>query len=575
MKAAEQFAGAPLVAVTISLAALSLGFLIGSNRLEADDHQPPQPWSLDQSAVSAQLKAFFAAKEAQARALAKAEGKELPRESAAFFAAAAKGDTGTVTNLLDTMRKQYPSFGGADQSLSEPAWEPILEIGGALEVFADAGDRYPIAFGQDVIKSIPRGSVFFGGTDWGRFVISALSTSQINGDPFFTITPKFFARTRAELINSNSNLGYLRSMYGQRLKIPTVEDVKRCVQDYISTLRDRQARGEKLSPDEQVTLEGDTVQVYRTESAMNLAAAITKLIFDDNPDREFYVEESYVIAWMYPYLEPHGLILKLNRAPLTQIDPTVIAKDREFWDGLTKRLLADAEYLHNNWTRRRYSKLRSAVGGVYVYRRMTDEAEYAFKQAITLDPTCPEGIFRLTQLYTEQNRVDDAIATIKSLQQFDPTNQKIQDAITQLQSVKQAGLGNTHWLMGPSYFRQGDSITITDVRASSPEFKVGDTVKVTGRYTLSSKPRALLCLNVTTTGKGGGCWEPNDLEQELQVAQGSGEFVLSAAIKEEGHLHLTFYDAYSGNPFGGFYFGTNPQMQKIANWHLKDCYAKE
>lgn len=422
---------------------LSLGFLTSGRCLEADDYAPPQPWSLDQSAVSVQLKAFIGAKEAQAHALAKAEGKELPRESTAFFTAAAKGDAGTVTNLLDTMRKHYPSYGGTDQSLSETAWEPILEIGGVLEVFADAGDRYPIAFGQDVIKSIPSGSVFFGGTDWGRFVITALSASQVDGDPFFTITPKFFPRIQSGLIGRNGNLGYLRAMYGLRLKIPTDEDVRRCIQNYASEFRDRQARGEKMSAEERVTTEGGNVEAHGVQAAMNLAAAITKLIFDKNPDREFYVEESYVIAWMYPYLEPHGLILRVNRAPLAQLDAAIVTKDREFWDGLTKRLLADPEYLHNKWARMHYSKLRSAIGGIYAYRRLTGEAEHAYKQAIALDPTCLEGIFRLVQLYIEQNRFDDAIARMKSLQQFDPTNQKIQAAITQLQAMKQAAAGKS------------------------------------------------------------------------------------------------------------------------------------
>jgi hypothetical protein len=89
----------------IVLALFTCGVLVGSIRLEAADSQPQAPWSLDQSPVSQQLKAFIAAKETQARVLAKSEGKALPPEFAAFFAAAAKGDVGSVTNLLDTMHK--------------------------------------------------------------------------------------------------------------------------------------------------------------------------------------------------------------------------------------------------------------------------------------------------------------------------------------------------------------------------------------------------------------------------------------------------------------------------------------
>jgi hypothetical protein len=34
------------------------------------------------------------------------------------------------------------------------------------------------------------------------------------------------------------------------------------------------------------------------------------MIFDRNKEHTIFVEESYVLPWMYPHLEPHGLILK-------------------------------------------------------------------------------------------------------------------------------------------------------------------------------------------------------------------------------------------------------------------------
>jgi hypothetical protein len=417
------------VAVVAALA------LLGPVRVEAAD-QPSQPWSLDRSPVARQLKAFIAAKKDQARALAKADGTELPPEFAVFFAAAARGDVGSVTNLLDALGQRYPQIPG------EPAWQPTLEVGGALGVFANAGDANSISFSKDVIASIPPGSIFFGGTDWGRFLITALSASQIHADPFFTITPKSFGRMEMRSISRKDNLGYLRSVYGQLIKIPSEQDVQRCFHDYLSEIEARQAAGQKISADEQVTTEGGTIQVRGVQGVMNINARIAKLIFDENPDREFYVEESYVIPWMFPYLEPHRLILKLNRKPQAELDPAAIAKDRAFWDGLTSQLLADPGFLNNKSTRSRYGKLRSAIGGVYSYRKLTDEAEYAFKQAIKLDPANPEANFRLAQLYITVNRVDDAIAVLKALQRLDPTEQKIQAALDQLQSLKQSGPRN-------------------------------------------------------------------------------------------------------------------------------------
>ena len=40
---------------------------------------------------------------------------------------------------------------------------------------------------------------------------------------------------------------------------------------------------------------------------------LPKQIFEQNKDQyQFFVEESYVLPWMYPYLKPHGLIMRLD-----------------------------------------------------------------------------------------------------------------------------------------------------------------------------------------------------------------------------------------------------------------------
>ena len=49
---------------------------------------------------------------------------------------------------------------------------------------------------------------------------------------------------------------------------------------------------------------------------MEINGLLVKTMFDKNTNREFYIEESYPLDWMYPHLEPHGLIMKINRQPL-------------------------------------------------------------------------------------------------------------------------------------------------------------------------------------------------------------------------------------------------------------------
>jgi tetratricopeptide (TPR) repeat protein len=224
--------------------------------------------------------------------------------------------------------------------------------------------------------------------------------------------------------------------------VPSTADMQKAFQEYVSSVADRQQRGERLGPDERIYTNRDSnVRVSGVGGVMNIDAMATKMIFDHNKDKHpFFVEESYVIPWMYPYMEPHGLILKLNKEPLTALDPAVVTQDRQYWEALTKELLADRHFTGNAAARRTFSKLRSAIGGLYAYRRMTTESEAAFKQAVQLCPTSPEGNFRLAQLYMENGRYDDAIAVLTQLQKLDPLNDKIKMAIEQVrQMTRQAG----------------------------------------------------------------------------------------------------------------------------------------
>ena len=45
------------------------------------------------------------------------------------------------------------------------------------------------------------------------------------------------------------------------------------------------------------------------------------------------------MPWMYPYLTPHGLIMKVNNAP-TAITDEMIRNDTDFW-GLVLRTAAE------------------------------------------------------------------------------------------------------------------------------------------------------------------------------------------------------------------------------------------
>ena len=222
--------------------------------------------------------------------------------------------------------------------------------------------------------------------------------------------------------------------------IPGEQDVQRAFQEYVMGLRTRQP-----SPEEMVEVVDGRVSVKGVAGVMNINGILTKWIFDRNKDKHsFYVEESYVIPWMYPYLEPAGIIMKINKEPLPspQENPAlwgmIIQRDRAYWDRLEREFMARPVFKRDSDAQKTFSKLRSAIGGLYASRRLANEAEYAFKQAQRLCAESPEASFRCAQLYMELNRVDYAIATLESLEKLDPLNVKIKEARRQLQATKKA-----------------------------------------------------------------------------------------------------------------------------------------
>jgi hypothetical protein len=403
--------------IRIALALLGLGLLAGGCG------KKHEAWSIKNSTIAAHLKEFTSEKAAQANAATTAEGKEMPPEFKTFFAAAEKGDWLTVSNTFRELRKHAPQYehtGSNDMRLSGTAWEGIKEIWGAYDFFAVGSEKLFVPLGSEIIKSIPTGSIYFGGTDAGRFLITALAKSQVNGDPFFVLTQNALA--------DNNYLAYLRSMYGEKIYLPTDEDLK------------------------------SSANVSGQESVIKINSLLAKVIFDKNPDREFYLEESFPIQWMYPYLEPHGLVLKLNRQPLDELSEKMVQQDHDYWAKYLTPLIGDwlkddtsveevcafakkvhskhnlsgfkgnPEFAQNDMAGKVLSKLRSTIAGIYTFRlasvapkseaerrRLIQAADFAFRQAVALCPNSPEAINGYANFLRNQHRTSDAdlIAKLK------------------------------------------------------------------------------------------------------------------------------------------------------------------
>jgi hypothetical protein len=421
-------------------------------------------------AVDADLGRFATAKQNQVREYAATITNKIPSIVWSLFDAVRVDDWETATNLGARLSKASGRYTTSvtNESLS-PAlwtliWPPISEMIGTYDQFHNWDNKWLHRFGREIIDSIPKGSIYFGGTDPGRFIISALSESHAEGKPFFTLTQNQLA--------DQTYLEYLRKMYGNKLYIPTVADLQTAFQEYLTDAEKRLKNG-KLKPGEDVRVIGGRVQVSGQVAVMEINGLLVRIILNRNRERQFYLEESFALEWMYPFLSPHGLIFELHAKPLSELREDVVRKDQDYWKDFTGELIGDwitgetsvrqlcdfvdKAYLNkdltafkgdigfakNDETQKCLSKLRSSIAGLYVWRaeqardadersRMEKAASLAFRQAYALCPYSPEAVFRFTKQLTNLKRQEDAFLIGKTSLRLDPDNASLQGLVRSL-----------------------------------------------------------------------------------------------------------------------------------------------
>ena len=242
----------------------------------------------------------------------------------------------------------------------------------------------------------------------------------------------------------------------------------------------KQSEPRQIRPGESVSVVGkdrngnDMIQIGGQVAVMSINGLLTKVIFDSNPKHEFFVEESFPLDWMFPYLTPFGIIMKINRNELTELSEDVLQKDRAFWKKYSERFVGDwitdettakdlsefvlKTYLTNDLSgfkgdprfvrdsvaQKAFSKLRSAIAGIYCYRlgwdanglptpskyhaqadsrqRLLREAEFSLKQSYAFSPASPEALSKYIHLLVNTGRAQDALLIAETSLKFDEEN---------------------------------------------------------------------------------------------------------------------------------------------------------
>ena len=268
-------------------------------------------------------------------------------------------------------------------------------------------------------------AVFFGGTDPGRFVPTYMIYSA-------NVRPDVYLITQNALAD-DTYMSVERDLYGDDIWIPSKDDSAAAFSEYVTSLspEERAAKG--------VVTENGRVQVTGALSVMDINGILTRKMFDhERLRRDFYVEESYVIKWMYPFLTPHGLIMKIN-AEENALNDSIIRNDMAFWDWYTRRLLKDPAFRRDFPAQKSFSKLRAAIAGLYSdtrYKTRSDGdfqkynglAAQAFREAVSLYPASPEATFRYIQdILGTASKWDAILDMVCYTDRVDPNNSRTKD----------------------------------------------------------------------------------------------------------------------------------------------------
>jgi tetratricopeptide (TPR) repeat protein len=436
---------------------------------------PPELQLKNQTTViPAEIVSFITAEKKLADEIARQSNFKHSPDLENFFAAAKAGQIGDARRIYAGLMKSAQSAAPGSE-LRTPLLEIAKEIELAIDAFEEGNPDLVLALGKDFMKALPPGCIYFGGTDPGRGLPTALCRAP--GDPFFVLSQNPLADPRY--------MDYLRYLYGGRLQIPTTNEFQECYAAYQSDITLRMEHDKlhpneprQVLPGEELTAQGGTLQITGLSAVMRVNGLIAKKVFDENPGREFYVEESFPLEWMKPYLTPSGIILKINRQPVPEITPETMDADHKFWGGVAERTIGnwitsdttvkdvchfcekvyvrhdqsdfkgDPRFLQSPYAQKTYSKLRDSIASsIYQWRtdgpdapktgpetkaRLLKEAEFASKQALALCPYSPEAVYHSMLLLSSQRRFEEARMILKLALAVDPKNPQFADWLSGL-----------------------------------------------------------------------------------------------------------------------------------------------
>jgi tetratricopeptide (TPR) repeat protein len=328
----------------------------------------------------------------------------------------------------------------------------LLPLWSNFDGCSQAGHWFGYDYGADMMRPMDKNAVYFGGSDPGRFVptfmafVESQQSDRWKADwsrhPEETAKRgSAFDRRDVTVITQNALCDtyyahYIRDQYDPRFRPKTWTPFERwlgrdraypeipvtCVSndELMACWAEYQNRPDVLA---RLQSGGPAIRPGSND-VFDINGVVAQKIFEQNKkDHTFYLEQSVPIQWMYPYLLPSGLILKLNREPLAALPATAIEEDRKFWDAYSKKLLSDPKFRIDSDAILTFGKLAFWHADLYRWRHLDKEEEDWLRISLALCPQLQDAVNSLAHLLMDQKRFDEAIAVVQQAELNDPRNE--------------------------------------------------------------------------------------------------------------------------------------------------------
>ena len=240
-------------------------------------------------------------------------------------------------------------------------------------------------------------------------------------------------------------LDYVSFHYGDRLSKLTRDDSKRAFQNYVADAQRRLEHDQQfpdeprqVRPGENIRITDGKVDFSGDVAWMAINEQLLRTLMEKNPNASFAIEQSFPFTSMYADTRPLGPIMELRvQDEQNALTHERAAQSADYWRDTAQQLLADPEAPAALNTRMAYAKMASEQAALLDYHHHAAEAEQAYRSASEMWPSCPEAVFRLTDLLIGQNRLEDALPVVEAALRAEPGNRQFRDLIQNLARLHQ------------------------------------------------------------------------------------------------------------------------------------------